>query len=73
MLRPQEDWERPRRAEGGYPQGAEDAVDDGWMCEGRVSVEMCWGDVMRCTAGPPGSWVLSCQNRGPVPAHNLGE
>jgi hypothetical protein len=55
LLRPQEDWERPRRDEGGSPQGAEVAVDYGWMCEGRVSAEMCFGDVMRCAAGPPGS------------------
>jgi hypothetical protein len=63
LLRPREDWERPRRAEGGSPQGADSevAVGDGWRCEGGVSAEMCWGDVMtrRCAAEPPGSWVWS--------------
>jgi hypothetical protein len=40
LPRPQKDWRRPRRAEGGSPQGAEFAVGNGWRCEGRVSAEM---------------------------------
>jgi hypothetical protein len=72
LLRPQEDWERPRRAEGGSPQGAEDAVDDGWMCEGRVSAEMCWGgcdEVCRRAAGTLG--VVRSES-GPGSSPELG-
>ncbi len=63
LLRQQENWRRPHRAEGGSPQGAEVTIGDGWRCERRVSAEMLWGDVMRCAAGPSGSCVWSGQNR----------
>ncbi len=72
MLRPQEDWERPRRADGGSPQRAEDVIDDGWMCEGRVSIEMCWGGCDEVYSWAAGILGVVWSESGPGSSPELG-